>query len=59
MVEAAAEVAHLNPHRMDAPYAYYTDDGILKRWPYKQVIDDPQEIQHLKERGARLSEIES
>jgi len=47
------------PHRMDAPYAYYTDDGMLKAWGHNHVVTDHDEIQHLLERGARLSEVKS
>lgn len=53
--EAASEP--LNPHRVEAPYAYYTDDGVLQNWAHNQVITNPEEITHLKKRGARLSEI--
>lgn len=45
------------PHRLDAPYAYYTDEGVLKAWGHNHIVTDHEEIQHLLERGARLSEV--
>lgn len=47
--------------RLEAPYAYYEDDGTLKNWAHGQVITDPAEITHLTERGARVvpHEVES
>jgi hypothetical protein len=55
----AALLARIAPCRMEAPYAYYTDDGVLKSWGHNHVVTDHEEILHLKERGARLSEIKS
>lgn len=53
------EIKPVKPHRMEAPYSYYTHDGVHKNWAPNQVITDPEEIHHLKERGARIHEIPS
>lgn len=56
---ADAQPGPLSPHRLEAPYAYYTDDGVHKSWAQSHVVTDHEEILHLKERGARLIEIKS
>jgi hypothetical protein len=57
--QASDDALPLSPHRLEAPYAYYTDDGVLKSWGHNHVVTDHEEILHLKERGARLSEVKS
>lgn len=56
-VKPAPKTPPVNPHRLEAPYGYYTDDKVLKHWGQGFVVSDPEEIQHLKERGARLVEV--
>jgi hypothetical protein len=43
--------------QLTAPHAYYEDDGTLKAWQQGQVIDDPDEVAHLVDRGALHEEV--
>ncbi|WP_428391476.1 hypothetical protein [Lichenicoccus sp.] len=37
-----------------APFAFYDDEGVLHSWVAGQLVEDPAEIESLRERGASI-----
>lgn len=47
------------PVRLTAPHGYYTEKNEFRHWQQGQLVTDPKEIVHLKERGAHFIEVKS
>lgn len=53
-VTAPAEPGNPSAVRIVQEYAYWTDDGLLRRWPAGSIEEDPAEIADLMSRQAPI-----